>query len=35
VKLADGVYFYTIELINAADEYQYVINGTVTIMDAR
>lgn len=34
-KLADGVYFYTIELINAADEYQYVINGTVTIMDAR
>ena len=34
-KLADGVYFYTIELRNDADQYDYVINGTVTIMDAR
>jgi len=35
VKLADGVYFYTLELLNAADNYEYVVNGTVTIMDAR
>ncbi|MGB2412096.1 MAG: gliding motility-associated C-terminal domain-containing protein [Schleiferiaceae bacterium] len=34
-KLADGVYFYTIELRNDADQYDYTINGTVTIMDAR
>jgi len=34
-KLADGVYFYTIELRNDADQYEYTINGTVTIMDAR
>jgi gliding motility-associated-like protein len=34
-KLADGVYFYTIELVNAADDYEYVVNGTVTLMDAR
>jgi len=35
VKLADGVYFYTLELLNAADNYEYVVNGTVTIMDAQ
>jgi gliding motility-associated-like protein len=35
VKLADGVYFYTLELLNASDNYEYVVNGTVTIMDAR
>ena len=35
VKLADGVYFYTLELLNASDNYQYVVNGTVTIMDAQ
>jgi len=34
-KLADGVYFYTIELVNASDNYEYTVNGTVTIMDAR
>ena len=34
-KLADGVYFYTLELLNASDNYEYVVNGTVTIMDAR
>jgi gliding motility-associated-like protein len=34
-KLADGVYFYTIELVNASDQYEYVVNGTVTIMDAQ
>jgi hypothetical protein len=35
VKLADGVYFYTLELLNASDNYEYVVNGTVTIMDAQ
>jgi len=34
-KLADGVYFYTIELVNASDNFEYTVNGTVTIMDAR
>jgi len=34
-KLADGVYFYTLELLNASDNYEYVVNGTVTIMDAQ
>lgn len=34
-KLADGVYFYVIELVNAADDFEYTLNGTVTIMDAR
>ncbi|CAI8436099.1 MAG: Uncharacterised protein [Cryomorphaceae bacterium] len=34
-NLADGVYFYTIELVNASDNFEYTVNGTVTIMDAR
>ena len=34
-KLADGVYFYTIELENAADNYEYVVTGSVTILDAQ
>ena len=34
-KLADGVYFYTVELVNASDNYEYVVTGTVTIMDAQ
>ena len=34
-KLADGVYFYTVELIKLSDDYEYTVNGTVTIMDAR
>ena len=34
-KLADGVYFYTIELVNAADNYEYVVTGSVTILDAQ
>ena len=33
--LADGVYFYLVELVNARDNYEYVVNGTVTIVDAR
>lgn len=34
-KLADGVYMYTLELVNASDDYEYSVNGTVTIMDAQ
>ena len=34
-KLADGVYFYTVELLKLSDDYEYTVNGTVTIMDAR
>jgi gliding motility-associated-like protein len=34
-KLADGVYFYTIELLNTADNYEYVVTGSVTILDAQ
>jgi gliding motility-associated-like protein len=33
-KLADGVYFYTIELRNDADQYEYTVNGTVTVLDS-
>ena len=33
--LADGVYFYSVKLVNASDNYEYVVNGTVTIVDAR
>ena len=34
-KLADGVYMYTLELLNASDDYEYSVNGTVTILDAQ
>jgi gliding motility-associated-like protein len=34
-KLADGVYMYTLELVNASDDYEYSVNGTITIMDAQ
>ena len=34
-KLADGVYMYSLELVNASDDYEYSVNGTVTIMDAQ
>ena len=34
-KLADGVYMYTLELVNASDDYEYSVNGTVTILDAQ
>jgi len=26
---------YTLELVNASDDYEYSVNGTVTIMDAQ
>ena len=33
-KLADGVYFYTIDLYDQDSDFQYVVQGTVTIMDS-
>lgn len=34
-KLADGVYFYTLELVHASDNVEYTVTGSITIMDAQ
>ena len=34
-KLADGVYFYTIELVHLMDNFEYVVTGSVTVLDSQ